>query len=37
MKIGKGDAISIADLFKDELQYRIRRYQRRYIWDQTDW
>ena len=37
MKIGKGDAISIADLFKDELQYRIPRYQRRYIWDQTNW
>lgn len=37
MKIGKGDAISIAGLFKDELQYRIPRYQRRYIWDQTNW
>ncbi len=37
MKIGKGDAISIAGLFKDELQYRIPRYQRRYIWDETNW
>ena len=37
MKIGKGDAISIANLFTDKLQYRIPRYQRRYIWDQANW
>ena len=37
MKVGQNSAICIDDLFKGTLQYRVPRYQRRYIWDETNW
>ena len=37
MLVGRDNAINITDLFEGRLQYRIPRYQRRYIWDETNW
>ncbi len=37
MKVGNNDAISIVTLFIGNLQYWVPRYQRRYIWDETNW
>lgn len=37
MKVGNNDAISIVTLFTGNLQYWVPRYQRRYIWDETNW
>ena len=37
MKVGQNSAIRITDLFTGTLQYRVPRYQRRYIWDETNW
>ena len=37
MKVGQNSAISIDNLFKGNLQYWVPRYQRRYIWDETNW
>lgn len=37
MKVGNNNPISIENLFRGNLQYRIPPYQRRYIWDKTNW
>ena len=37
MKVIDNKAISIENLFSGNLQYRIPRYQRRYIWDEMNW
>lgn len=37
MKVGQNSAISVDDLFMGNLQYWVPRYQRRYIWDETNW
>ena len=37
MKVGNNNPISIENLFRGNLQYWVPRYQRRYIWDETNW
>ena len=29
--------VSIDKLFSGSLQYKVPRYQRRYVWDESDW
>lgn len=37
MLVGRDNAINITDLFEGRSQYRIPPYQRRYIWNATNW